>query len=157
MDLAPHVQQLSSRLEAAAPDEATAAVVHRLLASLEPALQLQAMDILGVAALELSDQLPGGHVEMRLAGRDVQMLYVEDADEAAAAEPPRALDDDGSAARITLRLPEALKGAVETAAAHSGQSTNAWLVQAVRQALEGGRSQGRRRPSGNRFSGYVSS
>lgn len=157
MELAPHVQQLSSRLEAAAPDEATAAAVHRLLASLEPALQLQTLDILGVAALELSDQLPGGHVELRLAGRDVQMLYVEDADDSGTPEPPRAADDDGSAARITLRLPEALKSGVEAAAARTGQSTNAWLVQAVRQALEGGRGPGRRRPSGNRFSGYVSS
>jgi hypothetical protein len=154
VELAPHVQQLSSRLEAAAPDEATAAVVHRLLASLEPALQLQVLDVLGVAALELSDQLPNGHVEIRLAGRDVQPIYVED--EAPAETPPPA-DDDGSAARITLRLPEALKTGVENAAARSGQSTNAWLVHAVRQALEGGRGPRRRPPGGNRFSGYVTS
>jgi predicted HicB family RNase H-like nuclease len=154
VDLTPHVQQLSSRLEAAAPDEATEAVVHRLIASLEPALQLQVLDILGVAALELSDQLPEGHVELRLAGQDAQLLYVEDTSASTAPRPP---DDDGSAARITLRLPEALKGGVEAAAARTGQSTNAWLVQAVRQALEGGRGPGRPSRSGTRFSGYASS
>jgi hypothetical protein len=154
MDLTPHVQQLSARLEAAAPDEATAATVHRLLASLEPALQLQVMDVLGVAALELSDQVPQGHVELRLAGRDVHLLYVEDA---TVADPtPTPSDDDGSAARITLRLPEALKTGVEQAAARTGQSTNAWLVQAIRSALEG-RTSRRRTVTGNHFSGYASS
>jgi hypothetical protein len=154
VDLTPHVQQLSARLEAAAPDEASAAAVQRLLAQLEPALQLQVMDVLGVASLELSDQLPQGHVELRLAGRDVQLIYVEDSP---AEQPmPPGLDDDGSAARVTLRLPEALKTAVERAAASTGQSTNAWLVQVVRQALEG-RTSRKRNVIGNQFSGYASS
>jgi len=152
MDLTPHVQQLAVRLEAAAPDEATAAVVHRLLASLEPALQLQVMDVLGVAALELSDQVPQGHVELRLAGRDVQLLYVDDP--SAQEQSQLTIDDDGSAARITLRLPEALKTGVEQAAAATAQSTNAWLVQAIRAALQG-RTSRKRTVTGNHFSGYA--
>jgi hypothetical protein len=154
VDLDPHVQQLSTRLAAAAPDEASAATVSRLLTSLEPAVHLLVIDVLGLAALELSDRLPSGHVELRLAGRDVELLYVDDApaDDA----PSRTGDDDGAAARITLRLPESLKTEVENAAAVVGQSTNTWLVQAVRLALEG-RSPRRRANTGRHFSGYATS
>ena len=154
MDLTPHVEALASRLVAAAPDEATAASVQRLLASLEPALQLQVMDILGVAALEMTEQLPSGHVELRLAGRDVQLVYVEH-QSAPEVTPPA--DDDGSAARITLRLPESLKTAVEDAATVAGMSTNSWLVTAIRRAIEPASAAPRWRSSGHHFSGYASS
>jgi len=154
MELTPHVQQLAGRLVAAAPDEASAAAVQRLLASLEPALQLQVMDILGVAALEVTEQLPGGHIELRLAGRDVQLLYVPASEAPEQSSPPP--DDDGSAARITLRLPESLKAAVEDAATVAGMSTNSWLVNAIRRAIEPSGPGPRWRSGGHHFSGYAS-
>jgi hypothetical protein len=45
------------------------------------------------------------------------------------------VDDDGEAARITLRLPLPLKDRIESAAAREGVSVNAWLVRTLRQAL----------------------
>jgi hypothetical protein len=45
--------------------------------------------------------------------------------------PAPAPTGDGEQARITLRLPEQLKEAVERAAAAEGISTNAWLVRAI--------------------------
>ena len=56
-------------------------------------------------------------------------------------------------ARISLRLPESLKTAVEAAAAREGVSTNAWLVRAIARATES-------RPvhhTGKRLSGYAQS
>ena len=53
------------------------------------------------------------------------------------------IDFDDSSARITLRLPGGLKNRVDEAAARSGVSVNAWLVQAVQEAV--GRTRGRDR------------
>ena len=45
-------------------------------------------------------------------------------------------DDDGGTWRITLRLPESLRAAVEAATRHDGSSLNAWLVRAVAAAVQ---------------------
>ena len=50
---------------------------------------------------------------------------------------PRDDGDDDVVARITLRLPEALKQRAESAAAAMRQSLNTWLVDAVRTAADG--------------------
>jgi len=57
---------------------------------------------------------------------------------------------------VTLRMPDALKGAVEEAADAAGISVNTWLVQAAQSAL-GGTPEQRRRPAANRISGYARS
>jgi predicted HicB family RNase H-like nuclease len=90
-----------------------------------------------------------GHVEVRLAGRDPELVYVDDPE---APEEPPAPGDDLSA-RITLRLPETLKGSLETAAAREGVSANAWIVRALARALE---PRGARRSS-NRLQGFARS
>ena len=56
-----------------------------------------------------------------------------------------------SSGRITLRLPESLKAAVEAAAAREGVSTNAWLVRSIARTLEHRPS----KKSRNRMQGYV--
>ena len=61
-------------------------------------------------------------------------------------------DDDGSTARITLRLPSSLKTRVEDAAVTSGRSVNAWLIDAVTHELRDQRRDGRERRE-NRRSG----
>jgi predicted HicB family RNase H-like nuclease len=81
----------------------------------------------------VSAQLPSGHVEVRISGQDVEMVYVEE--EQAAGAP----SGDDASARITLRLPEALKTSVEGAAAREGVSVNTWIVRALARALGGGR------------------
>jgi hypothetical protein len=54
-----------------------------------------------------------------------------------AAEPPPEAPavDGGDLARLTLRMPEALKAHVEQTAAAEGVSVNAWLVRAVTAAV----------------------
>jgi hypothetical protein len=152
MDLTPHTDALRSDLEAAAAgDEASQAVAERIARSLDATVQLRMLDVIGDAALELSEQLPSGHVEVRLAGRDVRLVLVGGPD---TVEPGRApLDDEGETARLTLRMPEGLKTRVETAADREGVSTNAWLVRAVARALD----DAPKRRSGNRLTGFAQS
>ena len=88
---------------------------------------------------------------MRLAGRDPELVFVDDPPRPD--EPPAPGDD--LSARITLRLPEALKGQVEVAAAREGVSTNAWIVRALARALEQRPTATRR--TGNRLQGYARS
>jgi hypothetical protein len=148
METAPHIEAIRTDLEdLAGGDEQTAAVVARLARALEPSLQLRLFDVIGQAALELSDHLPSGRVDVRLAGRDVELVYVSD--ETAEAPPG---DDEGTA-RLTLRMPEGLKTRVEEAATREGISTNAWLVRAVGRGL----SQGPQRRTGRRITGYAQS
>jgi hypothetical protein len=152
VETSPHVEAIRGDLAAmVAGDEAATAVAERLSRALESSLQLRLLDALGEAAAELSEQLPAGHVEVRLAGRDIQLVLV------APAEAPSspASEDEGGTARITLRMPDSMKTRVEAAAEAEGQSVNAWLVRAVSGALERRREPARR--SSNRITGYARS
>jgi hypothetical protein len=149
VELTTHTDAIRSDLEVlAGSDEATQAAAERISRGLESPLALRLLDVLGQAALELSDQLPAGHLEVRLAGREAQLVYV------AEASPETTTPDDGSGtARLTLRMPEAAKTAVEAAADAEGLSTNAWLVRAISNELDRGRGRGRR--VGNRMTGFA--
>jgi hypothetical protein len=136
---------------ATAGDEAAAPVAERLTWALASSLQLRLLDAMGQAALELSSQLPSGHVEVRLAGRDVQFVFVPVPE---AAEPSASGDEDGATTRLTLRMPDALKVRVEQAATREGLSTNAWLVRTVTRGLD--RAAGHRQ-SGGRITGFAQS
>src|SRR5215210_3994869 len=128
MEMARFLAGLESDLAAVAAvgDEQTAAAAERVLQAIRGSAGLRLLDILGEAALEVSAQLPSGHVEVRLAGQDPALVYV--AEEEAAPEPAA---EDGLTARITLRLPEGLKASIEIAAAREGVSVNSWLVRAL--------------------------
>jgi hypothetical protein len=154
MDIAHHVQAIQSDLAAAAAlgDEASAAAGERLAAAVESSLQLRLFDVLTEATLALNAQLSSGHIEVRLAGRDPELVLVDD--RAGEAEPPPAPGDDLSA-RITLRLPEALKSQIEVLASSEGVSANAWIVRSLSRALEP--QWGRTRSSGNRLQGFAQS
>lgn len=134
-----------------AGDDAPAVVAERLARVLESSLQLRLLDAMGLAALELSGQLPSGHVEVRLAGRDVELLFVEAPPQAA---EPAPADEDGGTARLTLRMPDALKARVEQAAGREGLSTNTWLVRAVARGLD---QPGGQRRGGGRITGFAQS
>lgn len=150
MELTTHADAIRSDLEVlAGPDEASQAAAERISRGLESPLALRLLDVLGQAALELSDQLPG-HVDVRLAGREAQLVYV--AEEAPETPTP---DDGSGTARLTLRMPEAAKAAVESAADAQGLSTNAWLVRAISNELDRGRGRGRSRRVGNRVTGFA--
>lgn len=153
MKLSQFVDALRSDLTAVAAvgDEATAEAAQRLAIALEGSLGLRLVDAFASAALELTAQLPAGRVEVRLAGRDPELVYVEE--QPAAPEEGFEPEDDGETARITLRLPVHLKDRVESAAARENVSVNSWLVRILRQALAPART----RVTGKRITGFAKS
>src|SRR3954447_10981729 len=132
MQLDAFIHGLQEDLQAAAAlgDERTAATARQLSAALESSLRVRVLDLLAEVALELTESTEDGHVEVRVAGRDPQLVFMPDV-AAQAAEPTAPLGgDDGSTARITLRLPEGLKLELEGIAGREGLSVNTWLVRA---------------------------
>ena len=149
MEMARFVTGLEADLAAVAAvgDDETAAAAERLIQAIRGSAGLRLLDALGQAALEVSDLLPAGHVEVRLSGQDPTLVYVGEA------EPEReSAPDDGLTARITLRLPETLKTSVEAAAAREGISVNSWLVRAISRSTAP-----RVQRSGNRLQGFAQS
>ena len=148
METARFVDKLERDLGAAAAvggaDVAEAAA--RLTQALRGSAGLRLMETLGEAALEISRQLPDGHVEVRLAGPDPELVYIP----AQTTEPPAVQPEDGSTARITLRLPESLKRELEAAANREGVSLNTWLVRALSRSTAPPQ-----RRVGNRLTGYA--
>lgn len=153
METTRYVTALQSDLaaQAALGGDEVAEAGRRLAEAAGPALQLRLQDLLAEVVLELNAQLPDGHVELRLAGRDPQLVYVGQAPGASSTDEAAADLD----ARITLRLPEALKAAVEGAADREGISTNAWIVRALKREAEAGR-RGRVRTA-HRLQGFAQS
>jgi hypothetical protein len=156
MDLTPHLEAIRADLESLA-DEQTAAALERLVRAVEPALQLRMLDVLGEASLEISEQLPTGHAEVRVAGRDARVVYVGEA----LPEPTApSEDDEGGTARLTLRMPEGLKIKVEATAAREGLSVNAWLVRTITRGVDGKRFElefGRSKRGGSKLTGWAES
>ena len=153
MDITRLIEALREDLDRAAAvggDEARAAA-DRLSLALEPALRLTLMEALSQAAAEIGDALPGVAIDVRLSGRD-PLFVVEGAAHGGGAEAFEP-DDGENDARVTLRLPEALKTRAEAMAARRGQSLNPWLVAAVRAAASDNHGPGRH--GGRRLQGWV--
>ena len=150
MQLQQHVEALERELAdlGTLGDHAVATAARRLIQVLATPVRGRLLELVAEAALEVSGQLPSGHVEVRLAGQDPSLVFVSDEAEPTTVTPAA----DESAARLTLRMPEALKENVEQAAAREGMSVNAWLVRAVaRQLSSPGRPQ---RQIGKRITGF---
>ena len=134
MDLTPYLTALRHDLTAAsAVGGADVARAAELVAdALGPALRLVLLDLLGEAADEVTAALDGPSVEVRLRGREPELVVTSP--HPAPELPPPASEDEGTS-RLTLRLPETLKARAEQAAVAEGVSVNAWLVRAVSRAL----------------------
>jgi hypothetical protein len=148
MQLQRFVDALKADLTAVAElgDETTADAAGRLVVTLQASVGLRLLDALSEAALELNERLPSGHVEVRLTGQDPELVYVSDEPEA-----PAGAADEAYTARITLRLPEALKASVELAAGREGVSVNTWIVRALSRTSTAAPAA----QSGNRLTGYA--
>lgn len=142
MDTTPFIEALGGDLlaaaEAAGPEGRAAA--ERMLLAFEPAMRLALLDALSQATAEITAELPAGVVEVRLRGREPELVVdvpsLEQPHPEPSAAPPRADDeeDDGTVARITLRIPESVKTRAEELAGRSGHSLNAWIVNVLRAA-----------------------
>ena len=150
MNVAAYVEALQQDLANVAGfgDEAISEAARRISAALESSLRLRLMDALGEAAAELTNQLPDGHVEVRVTGREPELVYVPDP----GAPPPSGLED--LSARITLLLPETLKAIVDAAAQEAGVSANTWLLQQIHRSADPSK---RRQQGGRRMTGYGQS
>jgi hypothetical protein len=149
MQLDSHIQAIREDLANTARigDEATAEAAQRLSEALGSTLHLRLLDLLGEASLEIAGQLASGRVEVRLAGRDPELVVVMEEAE----EPPPVATSEEYSGRITLRLPETLKASVEAAANQEGISTNAWLVRSIARMLDARPT----RRSRKRIQGYA--
>jgi len=152
MQMAHHLHAIQEDLAAAAAlaaDEPTAEAARRLSQALGSSLHLRLLDIVSEAAAELSAAVPG-RIDVRLSGRDPDLVYVEEDVEPA---PAATGGEDTLSARITLRVPESLKVQIELAASTESTSVNSWIIRALARGLE---SRSGRRP-GRRLTGYASS
>ena len=148
MQITPYLDALQRDLAAVATaaDASSTEIVRRFSAALEASARLRLLEAVSEAAHELTPQLPGGRVEVRLAGSDPSLVYVEET------RPPPPGAEDGLTARISLRLPEALKADIESAASREGISVNSWIVQVLGRGVED-----RPRRFGNRLRGFARS
>jgi len=144
MDLTPYVASMREDLSTAASagDENTRRAAAVLAAALEPAARLAIMNALADLAAEVTSSLDDHVVEVRLDGRDVQVVVTGTGprrEEPRAEEPPphEGADMSGDMSRMTLRLFEQLKSKAEQAAAAQGVSLNTFVQQAVQGALHG--------------------
>lgn len=133
---------------AAIGDEATARAAVLLTNALDSALRRRLQDALSEAALELSEHLAPARIDLRVSGSDLQMVPVDVPEEAA---PAGGGADEIFSARITLRLPESLKGRLEAAAGAAGISLNTFVVQTLGRASEPRPTHHR---GGRRLTGY---
>jgi predicted HicB family RNase H-like nuclease len=160
MDLTPYLEALRADLTAAAapggPDITRAAEL--LGNSIEASTRLALLEALSDAAAEITTRLHDATVEVRLRGREADLVVNHTTEEQPVAEPaPPATPDGGDLTRLTLRMPESLKTHVEQTAAAEGISVNAWLVRAVATAVT--RPGGEPRPpvvkTGKRITGFA--
>jgi len=148
MDLTPYIASLREDLATAASagDENTRRTAEVLAAALEPAARLAIMNALSDLAAEVTAALDDHVVDVRLSGRDVQVVVTGTA---APHDDPRGenlppVDETGDMSRMTLRLFEQLKSKAEQAAQAQGVSLNTFVQQAVQGALHGrGRGKGK--------------
>jgi HicB family len=164
MDLTPYVENLRRELAVAAEagGEDARELAERLTAPLDSAVRLTMLDALSAAADEITRELAPGSVELRLRtgepGFVVTPAPSDEPLEPAAEDPPPPDPEDGTTARINLRLPEQLKAGIEQAAARERLSVNAWVVRVTAAALaQGDRGAAPRRGGriGQAYTGWV--
>lgn len=101
----------------------------QLMAALQPAIRQTLMDVVVMAATEISSQLATQNVDVRLVDGDPELAVVDDP---AAMPAPPPSDGDIDEARITIRLPGYLKDLVADAASTSGDSVNTFVIDTLK-------------------------
>lgn len=167
MELNGYVDNLRHQLAvaAAAGGDDARSLAERLTAPLDSATRLVLLDALSTAAGEITSELAPGSVEVRLRGRDPEFVVTPpptttpNTPAPPSTPPPPTAEptDDGTTARVTLRLPDHLKQRIEAAAARDGISVNNWLVRAVATTLDAASAPAPRSTptTGAQFTGWV--
>jgi hypothetical protein len=165
MDLTPYLETLRADLySAAAPGgPETTRAAELLGGALESSARLVLLEALSDAAAEITTRLNDTSVEVRLRGREADLVVnqtaTDDTPPERPATPGAEVLDGGDLIRITLRMPEALKSHVEQLAGELNVSVNAWLVRAVMSAVNQpshpSSPQGGRGRPGKRITGFF--
>ena len=163
MQLHAYVTRIQDHLVAAAAlgDDRARQVAEVLATSVEPALRLAVLEAVAAAADDITAALldsPGSPaVSVRFSGADGDELQVDVRHgEIESNEPVSITDDADASARISLRLSDALKAEIETAARAAAISVNTWLVRVA--AREVSRPSDRQHQGGrnhHRVTGWV--
>lgn len=169
MNLTAYVERLREGLLAAAASGGDAMVdaAERLSTTLESSVRMTLLEALSDVAAELTSELDTTTIEVRIKGRDPHFVVSHAEPASSDLDPPPPFPADGptgdaevdaaddTIARITLRIPDALKQRAEDAAAAARQSLNTWLVEAVRSASSPPEHGRRSRTVGQQMSGWV--
>ncbi len=113
----------------------------QLMAALKPAIKQAMNDVVAMAVEEISSQLDGQDVEIKLVDGEPELVVTENSSSIPTPPPPPSAgghdgDDD---ARITLRLPGYLKELITAEADTAGDSINSYVVDILnRKARRGG-------------------
>ncbi len=170
MDMAPYVDSIHRQFAAAADAGGAESrdLAERLFSPLEAAIRLTLQEALSAAADEITIEMSPGSVELRLRAGNPEFVVIpppsvtpaeDEAGLGTTTAPELAEEDDGSTARVNVRMPGQLKTRVDQAAARENISVNSWLVRAATAALgrtetSGGR--GGRAPRGRqRYTGWA--
>jgi hypothetical protein len=177
VELSPYIEALRHDLAAAAAagGEQARDTAALLSAALEPAVRLCLVDALSALAAEVTTALDGPSVELRMRGRDPQVVVVSapvDDEPRLPPLPPPTPSPPGAPpapgadeaelelARVTVRLPENLKGKAEDSATAERLSLNAWIVRAIATAVGSPTTAGARAtrsPGSRRLTGFARS
>jgi hypothetical protein len=123
-----------------------------LAEALDSSVRLTLLEVLSAAAAEITTVLDDTIIDVRLSSGEPEFVVTTTPGQASAAgkdfswsevvlrlgQAALSDSDDAGTSRITLRLSESLKTAVEAQAAAAGLSVNSWLVRAAAQALDSG-------------------
>jgi len=115
---------LTSQLRLAGDDESIEAAGEAMLSALEPALRQAGSTLAEQAAAEIAAQIPDYTIDVVLEGGQPTLRVRSEGDLVT-------INTDDLGARITVRLPEELKGDLEEAASDIGDSVNTYVVRAL--------------------------
>lgn len=161
MHLTPYTAGVRAQLTATAAlgDETTRNIADALASAAEPAVRLAVLEAVSAAADEITGALldaPGSPAVAVRLDHDELRVEVRLAEPAAPPAAPAAIEEGDNDARISLRLPDALKSQIEAAARTEGVSVNTWLLRAANSALSpGGGHSFRVHGSGGRITGWI--
>ncbi len=100
-------------------------VATELMTALRPTFERAMLGVIQEAAAEISAQLVGQSVEVRLSEGEPSLVITEQRN-----TPSN--DQEELEARVTVRLPSSLKSLIEESASSTGDSMNGWVVDALR-------------------------
>jgi hypothetical protein len=117
---------VETQLRVADPDIAAAG--NQLLAALKPAITQTMMDVVAMAVSEISSQLDGQTIDIKLVEGDPELVVNDDPSVGSPPPPPPPPGAEDDEARITVRLPGYLKELISTEAEDAGDSINSYVV-----------------------------